>query len=181
MLLIYFQKNASFDGFFLSVIIKTQERKKKKKERRIQRIRSRKKILERHPKIVSAFPSKLHITGQGIQTTRSFLPLPSPSKKSKKKKEQRIHKARNLEKPPVSRKTYIPRVIEQLSRNSGENRRNTDASFESGPGINLYSARSPIPSRNNKDNSDRARQPVYKVSLSPPLFLSPLDLQMNAI
>lgn len=175
MLLIYFQKNASFDGFFLSVIIKTQERKKKKKERRIRRIRSRKKILERHPKIVSAFPSKLHITGQRIQTTRSFLPLSSPSKKSKKKKkkEQRIHKARNLEKPPVSRKTYIPRVIEQLSRNSGENRRNTDASFESGPGINLYSARSPIPSRNNKDNSDRARQPVYKVSLSSPLSLPP--------
>lgn len=86
MLLIYFQKNASFGGFFLSVIIKTQERKKKKKERRIQRIRSRKKILEKHPKIVSAFPSKLHITGQGIQTTRSFLPLSSPSKKSKKKK-----------------------------------------------------------------------------------------------
>lgn len=173
MLLIYFQKNASFDGFFLSVLLKPKKERRRKKSEEFKEFEVERKFSKDIQKLFLHSP--LNCTLPAKNPNYTLLSSPSfPLKKiEKKKKEQRIHKARNLEKPPVSRKTYIPRVIEQLSRNSGENRRNTDASFESGPGINLYSARSPIPSRNNKDNSDRARQPVYKVSLSSPLSLPP--------
>lgn len=173
MLLIYFQKNASFDGFFLSVLLKPKKERRRKKSEEFKEFEVERKFSKDIQKLFLHSPLNCTLPGKESKLHAPFFPFLPPQKNRKKKKDQRIHKARNLEKPPVSRKTYIPRVIEQLSRNSGENRRNTDASFESGPGINLYSARSPIPSRNNKDNSDRARQPVYKVSLSSPLSLPP--------
>lgn len=86
MLLIYFQKNASFDGFFLSVLLKPKKERRRKKSEEFKEFQVERKFSKDIQKLFLHSPLNCTLPGKESKLHAPFSPF-FPLKKIEKKKQ----------------------------------------------------------------------------------------------
>lgn len=88
MLLIYFQKNASFDGFFLSVLLKPKKERRRKKSEEFEEFEVERKFSKDIQKLFLHSPLNCTLPGKESKLHAPFFPFLPPQKNRKKKKKR---------------------------------------------------------------------------------------------
>lgn len=81
MLLIYFQKNASFDGFFLSVLLKPKKERRRKKSEEFKEFEVERKFSKDIQKLFLHSPLNYTLPGKESKLHAPFFPLKKIEKK----------------------------------------------------------------------------------------------------